>query len=237
MTSGATTGGSSAAPRGRFHAAWIAINAVLGVWINLIPRVLTDKTRFAHQLLVGKFDSFQAGNIVAAYALVFVLGIALWTVLFPHVKRFKVMLIGVGGLLASCLLIFALNREPTLDAPLVLPLAGLLVLSIMVQSGFTPAALAHLADITEEHAGDRGAIMGLYSVFLGLGQFLGASIGGPFVDWMGADGVVLITTLFGLIAGGLLLRLFAHEARLPALPEHPLAAEELLVVPETLGRD
>ena len=220
-----------------FAPAWIAINAVLGVWINLIPRVLTDKTRFPHQLLVGKFDSFQAGNIVAAYALVFVLGIALWTVLFPHVKRFKVMLIGVGGLLASCLLIFALNREPALDAPLVLPLAGLLFLSIMVQSGFTPAALAHLADITEEHAGDRGAIMGLYSVFLGLGQFLGASIGGPFVDWMGADGVVLITTLFGLIAGGLLLRLFAHEARLPALPEHPLAAEELLVVPETLGRD
>ena len=59
----------------------------------------------------------------------------------------------------------------------------------MVQSGFTPAALAHLADITETHNTDRGAIMGLYSVFLGLGQFLGASwaasllIGGERMAW------------------------------------------------------
>ena len=220
-----------------FAPAWIAVNAVLGIWINLSARMLTDKNGFPHQLLVGKFDSFQAGNIVAAYALVFVLGIPLWTVLFfacqtlqsdADRRRWAARLVPDD---------FALNHQPALSAPLVLPLAGLLVVTIMVQSGFTPAALAHLADITEEHAADRGAIMGLYSVFLGLGQFLGASIGGPFVDWMGADGMVLITTLFGLIAGVLLLRLFAHEARLPALPEHALAAEELLVVPETLGRD
>ena len=105
------------------------------------------------------------------------------------------MLIGTGGLFASCLILFALNHQPALDAPLVLPLAILLIFSIMVQSGFTPAALAHLADITETHAADRGAIMGLYSVFLGLGQFLGASIGGLFVDWRGADGMALITGL------------------------------------------
>jgi predicted MFS family arabinose efflux permease len=119
---------------------------------------------------------------------------------------------------------------------LVLPLAGLLLLSIMVQSGFTPAAVAHLADITEEHAGDRGAIMGLYSVFLGLGQFLGSSLGGPFVDWLGADGIIVITVLFGLLAAAMLLRLFAQEARLPALPEHALGAEELLSAQEPLGR-
>ena len=46
-------------------------------------------------------------------------------------------------------------------------------------SGFTPAALAYLADITEDYAGDRGAIMGLYSVFLGVGQFVGVIAGRP----------------------------------------------------------
>ncbi len=211
-----------------FAPAWIAINAVLGVWINLIPRVLTDKGRFPDQLLVGKFDSFQAGNIVAAYALVFVLGIVLWTVLFPHVRRLTVMLIGVGGLFAACAFIFALNREPALDAPLVLPLAGALFFAIMVQSGFTPAALAHLADITEEHAGDRGAIMGLYSVFLGLGQFLGAAFGGPFVDWRGADGVVLITVVFGVLAAVMLLRLVAHESQFAERPERGVGTQEIV---------
>jgi MFS family permease len=210
-----------------FAPAWIAINAVLGAWINLVPRVLTDKTRFHSQLLVGKFDSFQAGNIVAGYAVVFVVGIVLWTLLFPRANRPTVMLIGAGGLFTSCFLLFALNRQPSLDAPLVLPLALMLVLSIIVQSGFTPAALAHLADITEEYTGDRGAIMGLYSVFLGLGQFIGSSLGGPFVDWRGAYGIVLITLLFGLVAAVMLVRLYLQENRRPADGRRGRRAEEL----------
>jgi predicted MFS family arabinose efflux permease len=95
-----------------------------------------------------------------------------------------------------------------------MPLAFLLVVSIMIQSGFTPAALTHLADITEDHVNDRGIIMGLYSIFLGLGQLIGASIGGPFVDWRGADGIVIVTALLGTFAGLLLLRLHFAERRL-----------------------
>jgi MFS family permease len=202
-----------------FTPAWIAINAVLGIWLNLTARILTDKTAGAGQLLAGRFDSFTAGNIVAGYALVFVVGILIWSVFFSGVKKVTAMLIGTFGLFASCLILFALNHQPSLDAPLVLPLAVLLVISIMVQSGFTPAALAHLADITEGHASDRGAIMGLYSVFLGLGQFLGTTIGGPFVDWLGADGMVLSTGLLGVFAAILLLRLRTTE-RLLDLPPH-----------------
>lgn len=194
-----------------FAPAWIAINAVLGIWINLSARILTDKNSFTDQLLVGRFDSLQAGNLRAMYAVFFVLGILIWSQFFGHLKKTTAMLIGTAGLFVSCLLIFTINHQPTLSSPTVMPLAVLLVLSIMVQSGFTPAALAYLADITEGHAEDRGAIMGLYSVFLGLGQFLGASIGGPFVDWQGADGMVLINALLGIFAAVLLLRLRNFE--------------------------
>jgi MFS family permease len=204
-----------------FAPAWIAINAVLGIWINLSARILTDKSGFAGQLLVGRFNSLEAGNLRAMYAVFFVLGILIWSMFFSQVNRTKAMLIGTGGLIASCLVIFLINHQPSMDAPLVFPLAALLVFTIMVQSGFTPAALAHLADITESHTADRGAIMGMYSVFLGLGQFIGASIGGPFVDWQGADGMVLINALLGLFAGYLVLRLNNLE-------RHPvIQAEEI----------
>jgi MFS family permease len=196
-----------------FAPAWIAINAVLGIWINLTARILTDKSASPGQLLSGRFDSFQAGNIRAAYAVFFVLGILIWSLLFAHVNKIKAMLIGTGGLFASCFLMLAINHQPALNAPLVSLLAILLVVSIMIQSGFTPAALAHLADITESHTEDRGAIMGLYSVFLGLGQFIGTSFGGPFVDWLGADGMVLATFLLGLVAAFLLVRLSIIENR------------------------
>ncbi len=198
-----------------FAPAWIAINAVLGVWINLTARVLTDnKTAFGDQLLVGRFDSLEAGNIRAAYAVLFVVGILVWSLLFTQWKRTTVMLIGTGGLFLTCLFLYAINHQPSLSSPLVVPLALLLIVSIMIQSGFTPAALAHLAYITEDHATDRGAIMGLYSVFLGLGQFIGASIGGSFVDWRGADGIVVVTALLGLFAALMLIRLHVQESRL-----------------------
>ena len=53
--------------------------------------------------------------------------------------------------------------------------------------------------------------MGLYSVFLGVGQFIGATIGGPFVDWLGADGIVVVTALFGAVSAVTLLRLHANS--------------------------
>jgi MFS family permease len=195
-----------------FAPAWIAINAVLGIWINLTARILTDKSgSFTHQILVGPFNSLQAGNIFAGYAFFFTVGILIWSIFFPNLNKTTAMLIGSGGLFASCLLIFAINHQPALNAPLVLPLSILLVFSIMVQSGFTPAALAHLADITESYTTDRGVIMGLYSVFLGLGQFLGSSIGGIFVDWRGADGMAIVTGVLGIIAAILVLRLRVTE--------------------------
>ncbi len=196
-----------------FAPAWIAINAVLGIWINLTARILTDQSLVGSQLLSGRFNSLQAGNIRAGYAVFFVLGILIWSVFFAHMKKITAMLIGTVGLFVSCLILFALNHQPSLTAPLVLPLAALLVVSIMVQSGFTPSALAHLADITESFTSDRGAIMGLYSVFLGLGQFLGASLGGPFVDWLGADGMVLATAILGVLAAVLLIRLRLVEGQ------------------------
>ncbi len=198
-----------------FAPAWIAINAVLGIWINLTARILTDKAGFADQLLVGQYNSFQAGNIRAAYAVFFILGIVLWSAFFPNLKRTTAMLIGCGGLAVSCLLIYTINHQSTMDAPLTMILAILLVISIMVQSGFTPAALAYLADISETQRADRGAIMGLYSVFLGLGQALGLSVGGLFVDRAGADGMALITGLLGVFAAFLVIRLRGTEIQLP----------------------
>jgi MFS family permease len=190
-----------------FAPAWIAINAVLGIWINTTARILTDTASFPGQLLAGQFNSFQAGNVRAAYAVFFILGIVLWSVFFPNLKRTTAMLVGCGGLVVSCLLISVINHQTSINAPLTMALAILLVISIMVQSGFTPAALAYLADISETQSADRGAIMGLYSVFLGLGQFLGLSVGGLFVDHSGADGMALITGLLGIFAAFLVIRL------------------------------
>ena len=54
--------------------------------------------------------------------------------------------------------------------------------------------------------------MGLYSVFLGIGQFVGGSTGGLFIVGMGFNGLILMTAILAGLAGGAVLYLrVKHE--------------------------
>ncbi len=87
-------------------------------------------------------------------------------------------------------------------APLVVPIAAAAVagFGLFVMAGATPAALGLLADISEAFPNDRGAIMGLYSVFLAVGQIIGALIGGVAADARGIDGMLIATGLLLAVA-------------------------------------
>jgi predicted MFS family arabinose efflux permease len=41
----------------------------------------------------------------------------------------------------------------------------------------------------------RGAVMGLYSVMLGLGQLAGSALGSPFAELLAVDGLIILTAL------------------------------------------
>ena len=84
---------------------------------------------------------------------------------------------------------------------------------LFVMAGATPAALGLLADISERFPADRGAIMGLYSVFLAIGQIIGSLIGGFAADWRGIDGMLLATAALLVVALVPLSRLRAPGAR------------------------
>ena len=73
--------------------------------------------------------------------------------------------------------------------------AGLFVLA-----GATPAALGLLADISEAYPDDRGAVMGLYGVFLAVGQIGGSLIGGFAAEEFGFDGILIATLVLMLVA-------------------------------------
>jgi cyanate permease len=53
--------------------------------------------------------------------------------------------------------------------------------------------------------------MGLYSIFLGIGQILGNGLGGLFAHQFGFDGLIYLTALLAFIALVSLLWLFAYE--------------------------
>ena len=86
-----------------------------------------------------------------------------------------VVMAGLGGAVMA-LGGFVVNHADGL--PIVLPIAAGLAAAagLFVLAGATPAALGLLADMSEAFPSDRGAIMGLYSVFLGVGQIVGSLI-------------------------------------------------------------
>ncbi|MFQ3581995.1 MAG: hypothetical protein SNJ49_08835, partial [Chloracidobacterium sp.] len=67
----------------------------------------------------------------------------------------------------------------------------------MVESGFTPTALALLAEAVGEQAG-RGATMGVYSVLLGAGAVTGALLGGLGAKLAAMDGLIAVTALLAV---------------------------------------
>ena len=113
-----------------------------------------------------------------------------------------------------------MNRLSGAELPLIGLLFTLLCGSMFFIAGATPAALGFLADVSERYHTDRSAVMGLYSIFLGLGQVIGVKVAGDLATTYGVDGLVYATLGFLVVAGTflLILRRVEHEILLPSAP-------------------
>ncbi len=156
----------------RFIPAWLAIFSIIGIWINLSVRLLTGRKQHAGQLLTGSMTEVEFGNGFAVFAVIFALGILAWSFILARYRKTSVMLVATVGLFPLLLTVYGFNHLETFSSPLYYPLMAVFLIGIILLSGFTPAALTYLADVTESYAADRGSIMGLYSVFLGIGQLI-----------------------------------------------------------------
>ncbi|MBA3236531.1 MAG: MFS transporter [Chloroflexi bacterium] len=194
---------------------WIAINASIGLWFSQsLFQFSRANPRFPDQVLMRGFDANQITLAAIAMAVVFGLGLLYWGNRFKAMRRTTIILYGIvgGGFLVGAGLV--VNHAD--GAPLVVPVAAALVAGagLFVLAGATPAALGLLADLSERFPTDRGAIMGLYSVFLGIGQIIGSLIGGVMADMRGIDGMLVGTALLLGIAIIPLRRLRAQEYQL-----------------------
>lgn len=182
----------------RFIPAWVSVNAILGLWIQHAPFALTQ-SRVTDQLLQGGYSGETVGTVFAGLGILVMVGIVLWGNLLAGRPRTSGMYVGLAGLVILTFTLFLLNHsgEEWGGAQWALLIFG--GGAVLVAAGFTPAALTYLSDIAEEHGEDRGAVMGLYSVFFGIGQVTGALVGGPLAVSLRVDGLILLTGILTLI--------------------------------------
>jgi len=183
---------------------WIALNGVIGTWTgqSIFQLVRHPSPRFADQLLMGGFAPTEISIGLGGALLVFFAGLFFWGGRFKRYRRTSIILVGIAGGMLMVGSIFGLNHAGGPWLLLKIPLALGMLTGLFVLAGATPAALGLLADISEAHPSDRGAIMGLYSVFLGLGQITGSLVGGGAAEWQGIDGLLVASLgllLFALV--------------------------------------
>jgi MFS family permease len=181
---------------------WIAVNGFIGAWTSQSIFQLVNEPRpgFEDQLLMGGSEPFQVSIGLAAALLVFFAGLFYWGSRFKRYRRTTIMAIGIAGGILMVAAAFGLNHAAGAFAVLQAPLAVVAAGGLFVLAGATPAALGMLADISEHHPTDRGVIMGLYSVFLAIGQVVGSLLGGGAAEWMGIDGLLLASAALLLLA-------------------------------------
>jgi MFS family permease len=192
----------------RFVPAWLCVNTIVGLWFTHSAFQLTGERR-PGQFLMGEFTGSSLGAIFALFSVAFMLGVFLWGMAIGRREKTSLMLVTTAGIYVICLALFAINHLGGVGGPLPTALTGIFLLGVVIASGFTPAALAYLADISEEMAEHRGTVMGLYSVMLGLGQLLGGALGGPFAQANGVNGLILLTAILG--SGALLTLVALHR--------------------------
>src|SRR5258707_1604192 len=205
-----------------FIPAWISLSALVGVWLgSQLTFILSSNRRDPHQLLMGSLSAHGGGGhlslILGAVVLFFGLCLVFWAFFLNRAPRLLLMLSSITGVYLACIALAGINHFGASSRPLLIAWIVLLLVGIFAESGVAPAPLAYLADVSDDAAKDRGLLMGLYSVFLGLGQLLGNGLGGVFAQFRGFEGLIYLTALLAFVALISLLMLFRKEKRIAAM--------------------
>lgn len=186
---------------------WICVNGAIGLWFSQsLFQFQRADPRFPDQWLLQGFSANQITLGALVIAVVFGAGIIWWGNRFDRYRRTTIILLGVFGGMALAGAGIVVNHaaagagSDVVAGALVAVSAVVFALGLFVLAGATPAAVGLLADVSEQFPGDRGAIMGLYSVFLGVGQIGGALLGGLAAEWRGMDGLLIGTGVLLAVA-------------------------------------
>ena len=200
-----------------FAPTWLAINAILGLWALQAPLLLKGNVADSSQFLMQGVSATSIGIGEAVLAVVFGSGLLFWGLVYARFRRTTMLLLGFSAFVAMTLDVLAINHLGGISTQLLVALVGVGIVVLFVMAGATPAALGLLADVSEGFEEDRSAIMGLYSVFLGVGQVAGGLLGGVAASWKGIDGLVVATAGLLVVGTIALVNLRHQEGAIAAL--------------------
>jgi len=178
---------------------WLALSAAAGLWFGQAAYQLSGGNPRPNQLLTSGFSGSTIGIIFGVYTLLFATGTIGWGWLIGRVPVITAMRIGAVGVIATAVSVAGINHGEGFIRLWMVALIALGIVSVAMETAFSPAALTLLASRSDVVPEGRGAVMGVYSMLLGAGQLIGAALGGMFARPWGVDGLIVATAALGVI--------------------------------------
>jgi predicted MFS family arabinose efflux permease len=178
---------------------WLCVNTVVGLWLGPTLIFLLTRNSQTNQFLDGVLVDHpeRVGWVLLGYSIVFGIGVTAWSFLLPRISLERVLRITLVAMLIVCGEFFLLNHIGSAAARWIVGI--ITAITVMVESGFTPAALALLAGAIGAQSG-RGAAMGIYSVLLSVGAILGSLLAAVLGKHFAVDGLIYGTLAMAVIA-------------------------------------
>jgi len=183
----------------RLAPVWLCVNTIVGLWLGPTLIFLLTHNSQTNQFLDGVFVEHpeRVGWVLLGYSIIFGVGVTAWSFVLPRLSLPRVLRITLVAMLLVCGEFLVFNHlAPSLARWIV---GAGIALTIVVESGFTPAALALLAGAIGAQAG-RGAAMGIYSVLLSVGAIVGSLIAAALGRHFAVDGLIYGTLAMAVIA-------------------------------------
>lgn len=183
----------------RLAPVWLCVNTIVGLWLGPTLIFLLTHRSETHQFLDGIFVDHpdRVGWVLLGYSIIFGIGVTAWSFVLPRMPLERALRITLIAMLLVCGEFLLLNHLESSRAHWMIGLV--IALTIMVESGFTPAALALLGGAIGAQAG-RGAAMGIYSVLLSVGAIVGSLIAAALGRRFAVDGLIYGTLAMAIVA-------------------------------------
>jgi MFS family permease len=192
---------------------WVCMNAIIGLWLGPTLFFLLTNRSASSQMLSGLMADKPEGLgwLLFGYSLVFAIGVVAWSRVLPRIELRSALRVSLLAMLAASVALLLLNHSNHQPVQFRWVLTAVIALFVMVESGFTPAALSLLAAAVGPRIG-RGSAMGIYSFLLGVGALVGSVLAGIAGRWLAIDGLIYVTLGLACVALGLLFRLLPERA-------------------------
>jgi MFS family permease len=194
----------------------LCVSAVVGLWLGpTLPYLLTHRSG-THQYIPGLYSNTPSavGWLLLGYSIVFAVGLIGWAQVLPRMSAHRAMQVALIAMLAVCTGLGVLNYSSDYTTLARWMIGTCTAALIMVESGFTPAALVWLTAALGPQTG-RGAAMGAYSVMLGVGTIAGSLLAAALAPRFAVDGLLVATFAIALLGLWFLRALTPGSAAIP----------------------